>query len=386
MFRFTKSARLMSSSALAAVMVSGTLLSGAALAQGKPNLAGIGRTATPAEIKAWDIDVRPDFKGLPAGSGSVAKGQDVWEAKCASCHGVFGESTEVFTPIIGGTTKKDIETGRVANLTRLDFPQRTTMMKVATVSTLWDYINRAMPWTNPKTLTTEEVYSVVAYILNLAEVVPENFVLSDKNIAEVQKRMPNRNGMTEKHGLWDVKGKPDVQNTLCMKDCPTTMKVSSSLPASARDAHGNLMEQHRPIGPARAIDTSKPGATPGPSSAAPAAPAVSAAPAATAVAATPPAATPAAAAAKPVAGPSGADIAKRNNCVACHAPAAKLVGPSWADISKKYKGDAKAPAMLAQKVKNGGVGTWGPIPMPANSAVKDNELAAVVQWVLDGAK
>jgi S-disulfanyl-L-cysteine oxidoreductase SoxD len=374
MFRFTKSSKLMSSTALAAVMVSGTLLSGAAFAQGKPNLVGIGRTATPAEIKAWDIDVRPDFKGLPPGSGSVAKGQDVWEAKCASCHGVFGESTEVFTPIIGGTSKKDIETGRVANLSRLDFPQRTTMMKVATVSTLWDYINRAMPWTNPKTMTTEEVYAVVAYILNLAEVVPENFVLSDKNIAEVQKRMPNRNGMTQNHGLWDLKGKPDVQGTLCMKDCPTTMKVSSSLPESARDAHGNLMEQHRPIGPARAIDTSKPAATPGPRSAAPAT---------TVIAAATPTAAPTSV---KTAGPSGADIAKRNNCTACHAAAAKMVGPSWADIAKKYKGDAKAPALLAQKVKNGGVGTWGPIPMPANPGLKDNELTAVVQWVLDGAK
>jgi cytochrome c len=367
MSRFTKSGTL----ATATAFTLAVLVSGSVFAQSKTPLTGIGRTATPAEIKAWDIDVRPDFKGLPPGAGSVAKGQDVWEAKCASCHGVFGESTEVFTPIVGGTTKKDIETGRVANLSRLDFPQRTTMMKVATVSTLWDYINRAMPWTNPKTMTTEEVYAVVAYILNLAEVVPENFVLSDKNIAEVQKRMPNRNGMTEKHGLWDVKGKPDVNNTLCMKDCPTSLKVSSSLPDSARDAHGNLMDQHRPIGPARAIDTSKPGAAPGPSSVAPAAAVVAAAPAV---------------ATKPAAGPSGADIAKRNNCTACHAPAAKMVGPSWADISKKYKGDAKAPAMLAQKVKNGGVGTWGPIPMPANPGLKDNELTAVVQWVLDGAK
>ena len=292
----------------------------------------------------------------------MAKGQDVWEAKCASCHGVFGESTEVFTPIVGGTTKKDIETGRVANLSRLDFPQRTTMMKVATVSTLWDYINRAMPWNNPKTLKTDEVYAVVAYILSLSVVVPENFVLSDKNIAEVQKRMPNRNGMTEKHGLWDIKGAPDVKNTLCMTNCATELKIASSLPASARDAHGNLMEQHRPIGPARAIDTSKPGAAPGPGAAAPAATQVAAA------------------------SVNPADIAKKNNCTTCHAPAAKLVGPSWADIAKKYKGDAKALAMLATKVKNGGQGVWGPIPMPANPNMKDNELAAVVQWVLDGAK
>ena len=218
---------------------------------------GIGRTATPAEIKAWDIDVRPDFKGLPAGSGSVAKGQDVWEAKCASCHGVFGESTEVFTPIAGGTTPADVKTGRVANLARLDFPQRTTLMKVATVSTLWDYINRAMPWTNPKTLTTEEVYAVTAYILNLGEIVPSDFVLSDKNIAEVQKRMPNRNGMTTEHGLWTVKGKPDVRATACMKDCKKEVVVTSFLPGSAVDSHGNLIEQNRPIGPTRAQDTSK---------------------------------------------------------------------------------------------------------------------------------
>jgi len=67
---------------------------------------GVGRPATPKEVAAWDIDVRPDFKGLPAGSGSVAQGQDLWEAKCAHCHGVFGESNEVFSPLIGGTTTR----------------------------------------------------------------------------------------------------------------------------------------------------------------------------------------------------------------------------------------------------------------------------------------
>jgi cytochrome c len=376
MSRFTKTIHL------AALSVA--LVSVSAFAQtAKSSLVGIGRTATPAEIKAWDIDVRPDFKGLPAGSGSVAKGQDVWEAKCASCHGVFGESTEVFTPIAGGTTKKDIETGRVANLSRLDYPQRTTLMKVATVSTLWDYINRAMPWTNPKTLTVEEVYAVTAFILNLGEIVPEDFVLSDKNIAEVQKRMPNRNGMTEKHGLWDLKGKPDVMNTLCMSNCPIELKIASSLPESARDAHGNLMEQHRPIGPARAIDTSKP-AAPGSGAAAPAAPVVvAAAPAAstgTAAAKAAPAAAPAVAAINP------AELAKKSNCLVCHQQAAKAVGPSWNDIAKKYQGDTKAPAMLAQKIKNGGAGNWGAVPMPPHPNLKDNEANALAQWALGGAK
>ena len=77
---------------------------------------GIGRNATPKEVAAWDIDVRPDFKGLPKGSGTVAKGQDVWEAKCAQCHGIFGESNEVFNPLVGGTTAEDVKSGRVAKL------------------------------------------------------------------------------------------------------------------------------------------------------------------------------------------------------------------------------------------------------------------------------
>jgi cytochrome c553 len=70
---------------------------------------GIGRAATPAEIKAWDIDVRPDFKGLPKGQGSVDQGEKIWELQCASCHGSFAESNEVFPPLAGYTNAKDIE-------------------------------------------------------------------------------------------------------------------------------------------------------------------------------------------------------------------------------------------------------------------------------------
>ncbi len=69
-----------------------------------PRYEGVGRTAKPAEVTAWDIDVRPDFKGLPAGQGSVKRGEQVWEAQCASCHGTFGESNDVFTPLTGATT------------------------------------------------------------------------------------------------------------------------------------------------------------------------------------------------------------------------------------------------------------------------------------------
>ena len=149
------------------LLIVAALLSGLAAQAQQGPFPGVGRPATPKELAAWDIDVRPDFKGLPKGAGSVAKGQDVWEGKCASCHGVFGESNEVYSPIVGGTTKDDIKTGHVAHLNDRGFPGRTTLMKVSTVSTLWDYIRRAMPWNAPKSLSTEEVYGVTAYILNI---------------------------------------------------------------------------------------------------------------------------------------------------------------------------------------------------------------------------
>ena len=237
------------------------LATGAAEAQSSV-YPGVGRAATAREVAAWDIDVRPDFKGLPKGSGSAALGMRVWESQCSSCHGFFGESNAIFHPIVGGTSKDDIKTGRVANLNDPSFPARTTLMKVTSLSTLWDYINRAMPWAQPKTLTVEEVYAVTAYILNLGNVVPDNFILSDKNMAEVQQRLPNRNGGTTDHALWPGAGlgkrPPDVKAAACMKDCGPAPTLASFLPDFARDAHGNLSEQNRVVGAQRGVDTSKP--------------------------------------------------------------------------------------------------------------------------------
>ena len=207
--------------------------------------AAIGRAPTAAELKAWDIDVRGDFKGLPAGSGSVDLGSKVWEAKCASCHGDFGESNAVFTPIVGGTTKKDIESGHTAALAAGGYPHRTTLMKVSKLSSLWDYIHRAMPWNAPKSLSTDEVYGVLAYILNLGDIVPADFTLSDRNIAEVQKRLPNRDGHVFFASMWEVRGKGDVRNPPCMKDCPLEATQVSALPAAARNSNGNIAEQVR---------------------------------------------------------------------------------------------------------------------------------------------
>ena len=340
-------------------------LAGVAAAQGS-SYPGVGRMATPKEVAKWDIDVRPDFKGLPAGSGSVAQGQDVWEGKCAHCHGVFGESGEVFSPLIGGTTAQDIQTGRVANLNRSDYPGRTTIMKVATVSTLWDYINRAMPWTNPKTLTTQEVYAVTAFLLNLANIVPDHYVLSDQNIAEVQARMPNRNGMMTQHAMWPgnefvgVK-KPDTANKLCMKDCAPDPKVASFLPDFARNAHGNLLEQNRIVGQQHGVDTTQPEPKAGMTLAA-------AAPVVVAKAANSEA-------------KAALALLNKHSCTACHGVDKKIVGPGFNEVAKKQAGKVD---YLVNKIRAGGVGVYGQIPMPAQS-LPDADAKQIAEWISKGA-
>lgn len=347
------------------------LISSAALAE-SPSYSGIGRAATPAEVKAWDIDVRPDFEGLPKGSGSVANGQEVWENKCASCHGVFGESAEVFNPLVGGTTKADIEAGRVARLTDSAYPGRTTLMKLAYVSTLWDYINRAMPWTAPKSLSTEEVYAATAYLLNMGGIVDDDFVLSDKNITDVQKRLPNRSGLTRVHALWPGKelggvGKADVQGSSCMSNCIEEPKVASFLPDYAKSAHGNLADQNRLVGPQRG--------------------AVTVAEAATATGAKPVPAVGGANGSKPAgdASKSLATLLQKNTCTACHSVDSKVVGPSFRDVAKKYADRPDRASYLAGKIKSGGSGAWGAIPMPPQ-AISEAEASAIANWLATGAQ
>lgn len=326
--------------------------SGAAAADRYP---GIGRAATPAEVQAWDIDVRPDFRGLPKGSGTVERGQEIWEAKCASCHGTFGESNKVFTPLIGGTTKEDVAKGHVANLLRPDYPQRTTFMKVSTISTIFDYIRRAMPWNEPKSLEPDEVYSVLDYMLNLAEIVPDDFVLDDKSIREVQKRLPNRDGMTTDHALWFGSGfgtekkKPDTANTTCMKDCTASVSILSTLPDHAWPAHGNLASQNRRIGPVRGRVTGDddPDAVDEP-------------------------------------GPPGFKLAQSAGCMGCHGLNNKIVGPSYADVAAKYKGQDML-GQLVGRVRKGGEGVWGEAAMPPQEGASEGDVKTIVEWILAGA-
>ena len=320
------------------------LAAGGAFAQGS-KYPGVGRAATPAEVSAWDIDVRADFKGLPRGSGSVKKGEEVWIAKCASCHGDFAEANHTFPPLAGGTTAGDIKRGRVEALTRAD-EQRTTLMKLSRVSTLWDYINRAMPWNAAKTLTVEEVYALTAYILNLGDIVPADFVLSDVNIGEVQKRLPNRDGLKFYPDMWNVRGKGDVRNPPCMTNCPTEHTIASELPDFARGSHGSLAEQNRAIGAVRGAG--------------------------------------AAAAARAQAKEGAAELAKKYACLACHGVASRVVGPSLREIAQKYKGEAGAESSLLIKLKSGGSGVWGSVPMPPQGSVPETALRTLLQWILAG--
>jgi cytochrome c len=256
------------------------------------------------------------------------------------------------------------------------------MMKVSQLSTLWDYINRAMPWTAPKSLKSDEVYAVTAYLLNLGNVVPENFTLSDKNMAETQNKLPNRNGMMTKHAMWPGNefggvARPDTQGSSCMINCVTEAKVASLLPEHARNAHGNLAEQTRAFGPSVGADTTKPAVSSGADAKkAIATPVVSATSAKTVEKS-----------AESNASLKSADVSgilSKNTCAACHGVENKIIGPSFKEIAAKQGGKANAVVYLSAKIKSGGSGVYGSMPMPAQG-INDADAKKVATWISQGA-
>lgn len=139
-----------------------------------------GRPATPEEIKLWDIDVRPDGKGLPVGSGTALKGKTIYEENCAACHGVNGQ---------GGI--KDRLVGGQGTLTSAR-PVKTVGSFWPYSTTLFDYVRRAMPYQAPGSLSIDETYAVTAYILSLNGLLPETGKLDKESLPKVM--MPNRDG------------------------------------------------------------------------------------------------------------------------------------------------------------------------------------------------
>jgi cytochrome c len=141
---------------------------------------GVGRPATAEEIRELAAAIAPDGGGLPEGSGTVAAGRDVFAAQCARCHGPKAEG-DIGPALVGG--QGTLATSRPIKTVGCFWPYATT---------LWDYINRAMPFDKPGLLKPPDVYAVAAYILNLNGIIKETDVMDAKSLPKV--KMPNRDG------------------------------------------------------------------------------------------------------------------------------------------------------------------------------------------------
>lgn len=170
----------------------------------------LGRAALAGEIAAWDIDVRPDGQGLPPGRGSVKAGEKIFLQQCAACHGEFGEGAGRWPPIAGGRGSL-----------KEDHPGKTIGSYWPYPSTVFDYIRRAMPFGNARSLAADDVYALTAFLLFMNDVVRDDFVLSKENFTAV--RLPNEGGfhdddreLTERR-FWGREP--------CMTQCKTEAKV-----------------------------------------------------------------------------------------------------------------------------------------------------------------
>lgn len=172
---------------------------------------GLGRAALPEEIAAWDVDVLPDGRGLPEGSGDVWTGEEVFVGKCASCHGDFAEGAGNWPVLAGGI-------GTLAD----EDPVKTIGSYWPYLSTSWDYINRSMPFGEAGSLTADETYAIVAYLLYSNDMVDEDFELSKENFLDVE--MPNAGGFVlddrpeREYSEW--RAEP------CMSDCKENVEIT----------------------------------------------------------------------------------------------------------------------------------------------------------------
>lgn len=173
---------------------------------------GIGRAATLDEVAAWDIDVRPDGLGLPEGSGSVLDGEELFIEKCAVCHGDFGEGVGRWPVLSGGfDTLTD------------DRPVKTVGSYWPYLSTVWDYVHRAMPFGDAQSLTDDEVYAITAYIMYVNDVVDDDeFVLSKENFLDI----PQEN---EANFKLDDRAETEyaIFTEACMENCKESVEITA---------------------------------------------------------------------------------------------------------------------------------------------------------------
>ena len=145
------------------------------------NAAAPGRKPSAQDIARADITVFPDGSGLPDGRATAREGRAVYATRCAACHGAKGEGSDYFHALAGGR-------GTLAT----SQPKLTVGSYWPYATTLWDYTRRAMPYAQPGSLTTDEVYAVTAYVLHLNGIVNEDTVLDQTTLPRI--RMPNRDG------------------------------------------------------------------------------------------------------------------------------------------------------------------------------------------------
>ncbi|MFZ7093251.1 c-type cytochrome [Primorskyibacter sp. 2E233] len=172
---------------------------------------GLGREALPEEVAAWNVDVSPDGTGLPDGSGTAAEGEPIFEENCAVCHGSFAEGVDNWPKLAGGD-------GTLAD----DDPLKTVGSYWPYLSTVWDYVHRSMPFGNAQTLSNDEVYAIVAYILYSNDIIDDEFELSKETWDQVE--MANADGFIvddraqTEYPIWSTEP--------CMENCKDSVEIT----------------------------------------------------------------------------------------------------------------------------------------------------------------
>ncbi|AKS45878.1 sulfur dehydrogenase subunit SoxD [Octadecabacter temperatus] len=172
---------------------------------------GLGREALPEEIAAWDVDILPDGRGLPVGSGDVWTGEEIFVEQCAACHGDFAEGSGNWPVLAGGF-------GTLSD----EDPVKTIGSYWPYLSTSWDYINRSMPFGNAGTLSADDTYAIVAYILYSNDLIDDDFVLSNETFMDVE--LPNAGGFV-------LDDRADTEYTVwraepCMTGCKEGVEIT----------------------------------------------------------------------------------------------------------------------------------------------------------------
>jgi cytochrome c len=168
----------------ALLAVTGAFALGTAVVLADDAALGVGRVPSANEIASRMISVAPSGAGLPEGRGNAREGRRLYDEQCAACHGARGEGVGDYPALVGG--RDTLTTGQPVYTVGSYWPYSTTV---------WDYINRAMPYADAGTLSPSEVYAVTAYVLYLNGIVPETLSLDRKTLPRV--RMPNRDGFVD---------------------------------------------------------------------------------------------------------------------------------------------------------------------------------------------